>query len=144
MTVNLCTDKCEKCNYQFGLADFIGQPIEFRQYGDYKPNMGTKLRCKCGKVYFGWIREDYQFWGSNTKDQFENDKINFGYGEIDRKNIHKGKFAKRVGNSVVELGYYQIDLAYYENYNNEGEGIDTDSPKYLITEDHELTRLYNA
>lgn len=148
MSTNLCTDKCVTmdCDYQFNLPDFVGQPIEFRQYARYKPQMGTKLICpKCKTVYFGWIREDWTFWGKSIEG-FDKNYVcyDFEYSKETHINHHKDKFAVRMEDgSLVELGYYQIDIAYYDTYRDEGEGIDVEKPAYLTTKDCEVTRWYN-
>ena len=151
MSRNLCQDNCD-CGYIFGIKDFIGKPIEFRKYYDYAPNMGTKLTCPdCGKVYFGWIREGYSYWGDDQKSRERafQDKLDYGNGRV-FPNHQKGKFAKKTTNPITgknhveDLGYYQIDLSYYEAYNDEGVGEDTDDPAYLCTEDDEVTRWYQT
>lgn len=154
MSRNLCQDNCD-CGYVFGIKDFVGQPIEFRKYYDYAPQMGTKLVCpECGKVYFGWVRKEHEYWGHTQEDRkraFQDELDYRGYG-IDKvvKNEYKGKFAKKSINPITnkeyieDLGYYQIDLSYYESYNDEGEGVDCDKPSYLCTEDDEVTRWNNT
>jgi hypothetical protein len=108
--------------------------------------MGVKLICpNCGKVYFGWIRSGFDFW-NNKKDAF-NDEV--CYGGKSFVNEEKGKFVKKYidskGNECfTDLGYYQIDLSYYETFNDEGEGIDSKTPSYLCTEDDERTRWYQT
>ena len=150
MSSNLGTDQC-KCGYKFGIPDFVGKPIEFRQCGDYRPEMGTKLICpKCGIVYFGWIRTGYEFWGRECRDYFDKPQLPSHNGIPSRKNCDQGKFAKRYNipiwnerqktSDVIELGFYQIDLSFYETGRDEGKGIDDELPAGLITEDHELTR----
>lgn len=144
MSRNLCRDTCF-CDYQFTIADFVGKPIEFRQYGRYSPCLGCKLICpQCGKVFFGYIRYGDHYW-DEPKKAFE--KRNFdGIGTI--PNRHYGKFARKVKcgsrETYEHLGYYQIDLSYYETYNDEGEGIDTDKPAYLTQEDNLLTRWFTS
>lgn len=150
MSSNLNRDKCD-CGYQFNLSDFRGKPVEFRQSGDYCPQMGVKLVCpKCDKVYFGWIDRDHSYWGDDTKHQFDKEYINIGHGYV-LENRHVGKFAKRVLNPlddkecVVDLGSYRIDLSYYETHSDEGQGIDTDNPSDLFTKcGHELTWWRNS
>lgn len=149
MSRNLCQDNC-KCGYVFGIKDFIGKPIEFRKYYDYAPHMGTKLVCPdCGTVYFGWMRQDYEFWGSSQEDRQRafNDENVYGNGLV-FPNHEKGKFVKKTINPfsgeehIESLGYYQIDLSYYESFNDEGVGEDTDNPAHLCTKDDERTRWY--
>ena len=149
MSRNLTQDNCD-CGYVFGIHDFVGQPVEFRKYFDYAPQMGTKLTCpECGIVYFGYIRQGHDFWGEEKERAFE-DSFNVGGHSWDNDN--KGKFVKKVtslgGNERIEriesLGYYQIDLSYYESYNDEGAGIDTEYPAHLCVEDDEQTRWYQT
>ena len=147
MSTNLCTDACT-CGYKFGIPDFVGKPIEFRKYGDYRPQLGTKLICpSCGIVYFGWIRSGYDYWSRESLEYFDKDTLPKVYPFESRENKEKGKFAKRYefqGKShVSQLGFYQIDIAYYETYRDEGIGVDTDSPSHLCAEDCPLTRLDN-
>jgi len=150
MSRNLCQDNCD-CGYVFGIKDFIGQPIEFRQYGDYAPQMGTKLICpECKKVYFGWIRKAFNYWGESQEDRKRafNDSNEYIHGYV-FPNEQKGKFVNKItdhkGKEYIErLGYYQIDISYYEAYNDEGVGEDTDDPAYLCTEDNEKTRWYQT
>lgn len=143
MSRNLCKDSCD-CGYVFGLNDFTGKTVEFRKYYDYAPHMGVKLPCpKCDKVYFGYIREGFDYWGDNEKAFV--DEFNVNGQKIPNK--QKGKFVKKQKTEdgddlIMSLGYYQIDLSYYESYNDEGEGVDTDNPAYLCTEDDEKTRWY--
>lgn len=144
MSRNLCKDQC--CGKRVGLADLIGKPLEFRKYCDYRPTPGVKWTCPtCNRTYFIHIRTGFTNWG-DLKDQFENDVIDFGYGHV-HKNTNKGKFAKRghdhKGNEVIhELGWYEFDMSFYETYNDEGKGVDTDDPAYLCTEEDERTRRY--
>jgi len=150
MSRNLCQDNCD-CGYVFGLKDFIGKPVEFRKYYDYAPKMGTKLICpECGIVYFGYIRDGYDYWGREQSDRKKAflDEIDYGNGHI-HTNREKGKFVKQstnhLGETYVEsLGFYQIDLSYYESYNDEGEGIETEKPAFICTEDDERTRWYQT
>lgn len=133
MGTNRCSSRCD-CGYQFNLGSFRGQPIEFRKYRDYAPLMGAKLICPdCGKVYFGWIKNDFEFWDEQSKESFDKDTNTV----LGRKyeNPYKGKFAKRTNNGVVQLGYNQIDTAYYESFNDDAEGIDRPNPYGLFMED---------
>jgi len=144
MSTNLCKDTCD-CGFLFNLKDFVDKPVEFRQKSDYAPQMGVKLVClDCGMVYFGWIRRSHTFW-EGVKECFDKDIISYPYisGNSNTKNTNKGKFAKRIGDDIYELGCYQIDLSYYETFNDEGEGIEVEEPHGLIEEDHELTRWYH-
>ncbi len=51
MSRNLCTSSC--CNTTVRLEDLVGKPIEFRQYGDNPPVIGTRWDCpECGTAYF--------------------------------------------------------------------------------------------
>lgn len=142
MSRNLCTDRC--CGIAVKLSDLAGKPLEFRKYADYRPTVGTKWICpKCNKVYFVIIRTRDEVWGRDLKEQFDNDEVVFCNGQHRMPNANKGQFAKRDGeNNVHELGSYEFDLSYYETFNDEGEGVDTDDPSYMCTEDDELTRCY--
>lgn len=145
MGSNRCSSKCD-CGYQFNLGSFRGQFIEFRKTSDYAPIMGCKLICPCcNKVYFGWIRHEHEFWGRESLDQFDQEFIHCHILGT-RKNHNRGKFAKRItippilndGKSeekAIELGCNEIDTAYYESGRDEGEGIDTETPSYLFTDD---------
>lgn len=146
MSTNLCRDTCD-CGYRFCLEDFRGQPVEFRQYGRFVPNMGVKLTCPvCAKVYFGWIRSSTEFWGeprtaleaqSRFPRRIEQDED----GEYTNLNELRGSFVYTTPSDwtssystprVLETGYYEIDLAYYESYSDEGVGIDTLTPNCLF------------
>jgi hypothetical protein len=146
MSRNLTQDNCD-CGYVFGIHDFVGRPVEFRKYFDYAPQMGTKLTCPmCGIVYFGYIRQGHDYWGENKEVAFT-DELDI-CGQI-WENKEKGKFVKRVtdlkGKERIEsLGYYQIDLSYYESYNDEGVGVDTVTPSHLCVSDDEQTRWYQT
>ena len=131
MSRNLCTDTCVCGKYQFSLKDFVGKPIEFRKYGPYVPHMGCKLFCpECGKIYFGWVRICDHFW------ETPEDAFNLIIG----REKDKGKFVHRFSDGHLEqTGYYQIDLSFYETFNDEGEGIDTKDPAYLLTENDSTT-----
>lgn len=150
MTTNRGTSKCD-CGHQFNLGSFRGQAVEFRQVGDYAPQMGCKLICPaCGKVYFGWIRHEFSYWGDKSLQEFDQDTIRAPDGKV-YPNEAKGKFAKRIecpgflngcGSTerIVHLGLNQIDTAYYETFRDEGEGVDTNDPSYLFAADtHYLT-----
>lgn len=141
MSCNLCTDKCVKCGYRFDIGDFRGKPLEFRRSGKYPPVPGVKLVCSCGMVYFGWYRHDYQWWSEDSIDYFDKDKYPNHHGRL-IDNEHKGKFANRFDDGkTIHLGYYKIDISYYEAYSDEGEGVDDPSPHGLFTEHtDELTR----
>jgi len=144
MSRNLCKDKC--CGNYVRLADLIGKPLEFRKYYDYRPVPGVKWTCPiCNRVYFIHLRTGHTNWG-DLKHQFENDTINYSNGHI-FPNTNKGKFARRTKDHhgqeyIEELGWYEFDMSYYETYNDEGEGKETDDPAYLCTEDDERTRRY--
>ncbi len=148
MSSNLCQDNCVKCGHVFTLGSFRGQPIEFRQRGQYVPQMGCKLVCPCGMVYFGYIRTDHKYW-SNPEDAFSEYVCGAHRFGISRKNEYFGKFARRYKHAdgretFMDLGYYQIDLSYYESFNDEGEGVDSAKPGYLFAkEDDETTRWDN-
>ena len=143
MSRNLCKDQC--CGKRINLADLVGQPLEFRKYYEYAPRPGVKWTCStCHRTYFVWIRTGHTHWGENLKHQFENDNINYGNGEV-HPNRSKGKYARRTKNHrgeeyIEELGWYEFDMSFYETFNDEGEGKDTDDPPYLCTEDDERTR----
>jgi len=147
MSRNLCKDQC--CGHRIGLADLAGKPIEFRKYYDYSPHPGVKWLCPiCNRAYFVWIRTGHTNWGNDLKEQFDKDLIDYGGGNI-YPNTSKGKFARRIKNHnnepcVEELGWYEFDMSYYESFNDEGEGIDTDDPAYLCTDDDERTRRYQS
>jgi len=150
MSRNLCQDNCD-CGYVFGIKDFIGQPIEFRKYYDYAPQMGTKLTCpECKKVYFGWIRKGHDFWGTSQADRCKSVQDELIYPNHEPiKNHQKGKFVKVSENLdgkpyFEDLGYYQIDISYYESYNDEGIGKDDDDPAHLCKEDDDRTRWYQS
>lgn len=145
MSRNFCKDEC--CGHKLGLADLIGKPLEFRKYYDYAPHAGVKWTCPtCNRVYFVWLEHGHTYWG-DLKDQFENETIRFTGGQ-EHPNADKGKFAKRMvspvtgGHHIEELGWYGFDMSFYESFNDEGEGKDTDDPAYLCTEDDERTRRY--
>ena len=139
MSRNLCKDQC--CGNKIKLADLVGKPLEFRKYYDYRPTPGVKWRCpKCERVFFIHIRSGHTHWG-DTKNQFDKDDINYGR-LYSCKNANKNKFAKRTDHGVEELGWYEFDMSYYETYNDEGEGVDTNEPAHLCTEDDERTRRY--
>lgn len=151
MSTNRNKSTCD-CGHQFTLGSFRGQPIEFRQNGDYAPQPGCKLTCPdCGKVYFGWIRSEWEFWSNESMEEFDKDEYTCPVTGKMRKNYQKGKFAKRITvpailnngvekEQVVHIGYNQIDTAYYESRRDEGQGIDTDTPRDLFTGDtHEQT-----
>jgi len=142
MSRNLCTDRC--CGVIVRLEDLAGKPLEFRKYHDYRPVVGTKWTCpKCNKVYFVIIRTRDTVWGEDLKDQFDHDKIAFCHGRHVHDNHNKGKFAKRYKDGQVhELGSYEFDLSYYESFNDEGEGVESEDPQYLCVEDDEKTRCY--
>jgi hypothetical protein len=147
MSRNLTKDNCD-CGYVFGIKDFVGQPVEFRKYFDYAPQMGSKLVCpECDTVYFGYIRTGFDYWGDNKERAFED---NYSINGHNWDNDQKGKFVKKTtslgGHERIEsLGYYQIDLSYYESYNDEGVGTDEcDTPAFLCTEDDERTRWYQT
>jgi len=145
MSINLAKDNCD-CGYVFGIKDFTGKPCEFRQHQNYRPLMGVKLICpNCNKVYFGWIRSGFNFW-ENKKNAF-NDVNTYGGQKF--KNKEKGKFVEKYitpngTEAIRDLGYYQIDLSYYENFNDEGEGVDTDNPADICLKDDEKTRWYQS
>lgn len=134
MSSNLCQDDCAKCGRVVTLGDLRGLAIEFRQTGKYAPSLGCKFICPdCGTVYFAWVRTDYQFW-SDPFDAFEDEKVLPDGRRF--PNTEKGKFAYRMDNGhCFQLGYYQIDLAYYETGRDEGEGIDVPNPSKLFTAD---------
>lgn len=150
MSSNLGQSTC-LCGHQFTLGSFHGQPIEFRQIGDYAPQMGCKLVCpSCGKVYFGWIRHDYEYWSRDSLQEFDKDTVQIAGRMVE--NSMKGKFAKRIAvhshmsggigdnERVVQLGFNQIDLSFYETGRDEGEGVDDPNPSYIFTDDsHPLT-----
>jgi hypothetical protein len=105
MSRNICEDTCS-CGYQFGIPDFVGKPIEFRQYSNDAPVAGVKLPCPtCDIVYFGW----------------------YYYREPNELNDYKGR--------------YNIDLSFYESFNDEGSGENVENPAYLCVSDHH-TRNY--
>jgi hypothetical protein len=143
---NLCKDQC--CGQRLRLADLVGKPLEFRKYYDYAPRPGVKWTCPiCNRTYFVWIRTGHTHWGDGLKHQFEEEYINYGFGHR-HKNTSRGKHAKRTINpitgeeSIEELGWYEFDMSFYESFNDEGEGKDTDDPAHLCTEDDERTRRY--
>ena len=145
MSINLARDNCD-CGYVFEIQDFTGQPCEFRQYQNYRPMMGVKLVCPdCGKVYFGWIRSGFNYW-HNKKDAFKDELTYAGHTF---KNEQKGQFVEKQTNydgkeHIIDLGYYQIDISYYESFSDEGIGKDTDNPPCLCTKDDEKTRWYQT
>ena len=143
MSRNRNRDSC--CNNYIKIEDLIGKPLEFRKYGEYAPHPGVKWSCPtCKRVFFVWIQNNCQFW--NDPQDFDKEFIELPDGRR-FENVHKGKFARWIknhrGEEVAEnLGYYHIDTSYYESFNEEGEGIDTDDPAYLCTTDDDRTRLY--
>lgn len=146
MSRNLCRDDCVQCGYTFTLADFRGKPLEFRKYYRYNPTWGVKLVCPdCGKVYFGWIRYDDKFW-SKPEDAL---KDRLGYGGDSWPNENKDKFViecvdHKGQKCLQDIGYYTIDLSYYESYNDEGDGVDCADPVYIWLEaDYPLGRWRN-
>lgn len=143
MSRNLCRDFCPDCGPEtkIKLSDLVGKPIEFRKYGRYSPTIGTKWICpKCGKVYFCHFRKFDTFWGE-LAEQFDKPTLNFGVpGHTREPNHHQGKFAIRIEGVAHETGCYEFDLSYYETYNDEGEGKDTEHPSWLCTKDDPFTR----
>ena len=144
MSRNLCKDQC--CGRKIKLADLMGKPLEFRKYHDYRPMPGVKWQCPvCKRVYFISLHTGHEYWGESLKHQFENDYIEY-YNGYRQPNNDKGKYAKRIQfmgkEQVTELGWYEFDMSFYETYNDEGEGKDTDQPAYLCQEDDERTRKY--
>lgn len=145
MSRNLCKDEC--CGNKIKLSELVGKPLEFRKYYDYCPQPGVKWTCPvCNRTYFVWIRVGHTNWGEDLKHQFENDHIDFGNGHV-YPNTNKGKFAKRTQNHkgeevIMELGWYEFDMSFYESFNDEGKGEDVNDPAYLCEEDDERTRRY--
>jgi len=132
---NLCTDTCQCGDHRFTLGEFRDKPVEFRQYGDYSPLMGAKLICpKCERVYFAWVTYRDKFW-SDPSDAFA-EYLDYPNGQRVR-NKNQGKFVRRAFTAAggeprwEDTGYYRIDLSYYETYNDEGVGEDTDKPRHL-------------
>jgi hypothetical protein len=128
MSSNLCRDNCVCGKYTFTLGDFIDKPIEFRQTGRYPPRLGTKLECPvCKKVYFAWVRYGDTYW-SDPADAGK-DYVRYpGHDSI--VNVFKGKFAYQHEGNWYNLGYYTIDLAYYETGRDEGVGLEVLNPAY--------------
>lgn len=142
MSRNRCSDKCD-CGYLITLKELVGQPVEFRKYGPYTPQMGTKWICKqCNKVYFVWLRMADGFWCKPEHSEY--DGCLYPDGRI-QENKDKGKYVFRPapGEKLQQTGTYQIDSSYYESYNDEGEGIDTPDPWCLCTEDDFNCRVMN-
>ena len=147
MSRNLCKDQC--CGVKIKLADLVGKPLEFRKYYDYAPTPGVKWQCpECKRFFFVQIRTGHDYWGVDQehRGRFDKDVLDYPNGQS-FKNDQKGKFAKRTTDHkgqeyVADLGYYQLDMSFYESYNDEGDGTDTDDPAYICKKDDERTRWY--
>lgn len=65
MSRNLCTSSC--CENVVRLPDLRGKPIEFRQYANDPPKIGTRWDCpSCGKAYFAiWRDAEWSYQSNN-------------------------------------------------------------------------------
>ena len=77
MSRNLCQSTC--CENTVRLSDLRGKPIEFRQYFNSPPVIGTRWDCpSCEVAYFAIWRDAQWSWET-----------------------------KRYGNFVIDLSYYE-------------------------------------
>jgi hypothetical protein len=123
MSRNLATSSCETCGYTVRLTDLMGEPIEFRKYGPYVPEIGCKFVCGCGEVYFAIWRRIEKFWSDESIENgtWKTPKADSLFsGFVDEA----GKFAiertSPYGSQWVEqTGCFVIDLSYYTTFNDE-------------------------
>lgn len=124
MSRNLATSKCVKCFHKFTLSDLRGKPIEFRRYGPYPPEMGCRVDCPCGAVYFAFIRMDYKFWPKECLDSGE-------WKDGSRDKSVDGRFARETHYGAENTGCFTIDLSHYDSFNDEEGDGDMDNPAHL-------------
>jgi len=145
MSRNLCTDRCESCNYRLLLSDIQGKPVEFRKYGPYPPQMGVRFDCQCGKVYFVWYQRVDKYWG-NPEDAYKDH-----YTRPDGTtypNKEKGRFVHKTQSwqgkeRVEDTGFFRLDLSYYQTFNDEDSETEGE-PWYQMLGEDEDTRLENS
>lgn len=124
MSRNLCKSSCPHCGYLVRLSDLRGKPVEFRRYSQYAPVLGVRFDCPCGQIYFAaWEHKDVS-WSHEQLQNGQWNKPTFDF-EIHGKavsvpNYDQGRYAFKTGSGSVEnMGYFTIDLSYYETYDDE-------------------------
>ena len=100
------------CDNTVRLADLAGKKIEFRQYGDFAPQIGTKWICPtCETEYFVYFQRKDQYWKSvdDAPKKFLHDSKGVPY-----ENEHQNKFVtKKKNGDLQDTGCYVLVLTYY-------------------------------
>ena len=132
MSRNLATSSC--CGNTVRLSDLRGKPIEFRRYGPYVPDIGTRWDCPtCNTAYFVIWRTRDKFW-HKPEDAFADLDL-FG-----NPNREKGKFVHQYTfqNEIVteDTGCFTLDLSYYESHNDEPGTLGAEGKPRHLCEDN--------
>lgn len=138
MSRNLTSSSC--CGHIVRLADLRGKPIEFRRYGQYAPEIGTRWDCPtCKTPYFAIWRQGDEYWSEEAlvDGQYKADFLRFGDQSF--PNTEKGKFViERPNGRAENAGYFVIDLSHYWAYNDEFAPEPADGkPEYLCEDNAE-------
>jgi hypothetical protein len=107
--VKLANSSC--CHNVVRLSDLAGKEIEFRQYGEFAPQIGAKWICPtCSTEYFAYFNRSERFWQQpeNSRQPTFYDSRGYPY-----ENEYKDRFVTTEDGSLRDTGCFSIVLTYY-------------------------------